>query len=39
MTVGVLPCTKKGFHEIRTGGALPVKKKILTVYCMLCERR
>ena len=23
---GVLPCTTKGFHEIRTGDALPVKK-------------
>jgi hypothetical protein len=23
---GTLPCTGKGFHEIRTGDALPIKK-------------
>ena len=23
---GVLPCTTKGSHEIRTGDALPIKK-------------
>jgi len=23
---GALPCTKKGFHEIKTGDALPIKK-------------
>jgi hypothetical protein len=24
--IGRLPCTTKGFHEIRTGDALPIKK-------------
>jgi len=24
---GMLPCTGKGFHEIKTGDALPIKKK------------
>jgi len=23
---GMLPCTTKGFHEIKTGDALPIKK-------------
>jgi hypothetical protein len=24
---GMLPCKSKGFHEIETGGALPIKKR------------
>ena len=37
-TEGVLPCTTKWFHEIRTG--IPcLLRRILTTYCMCCERR
>jgi hypothetical protein len=36
---GVLPCTTKGFHEIRTGDALPVKKNPYRVPYTLREKR
>jgi hypothetical protein len=28
---GTLPCTNKGFHEIKTGDALPIKKNLYKV--------
>jgi hypothetical protein len=28
---GLLPCTGKGFHEIKTGDALPIKKNMYKV--------
>jgi hypothetical protein len=28
---GMLPCTDKGFHEIKTGDAVPIKKNLYTV--------
>jgi hypothetical protein len=36
---GVLPCTTKGFHEIRTGDALPVKKSPYRVPYAFREER
>jgi hypothetical protein len=36
---GVLPCITKGFHEIRTGDALPIKKNPYRVPCALREMK
>jgi hypothetical protein len=33
---GMLPCTNKGFHEIKTGDAMPIKKTLIK--CRLLSR-